>query len=170
MEDIIREFLESSINGTLDGFDFDNAFDTASVYIHQKLAEHGLLEFEDFINAEEDVWGTNRGDLDNYAVRTSYICISTDDIYECIMEYRYKRFRNTFKDYGSFKELLSLYERINKPSFLDLDTSEKTILFDECIHAQHETGDIFDDIDIEAIKEEIDRKYDSNVEYPPDSE
>ena len=46
-----------------------------------------------------------------------------------------------------------------------LSTGEKAILFDAVIHAQHVTGAIFEDVDIESLKEEIDNEY--SKEYPP---
>lgn len=159
MEDIIRDFLESSINGTLDEFDFDDAFSNANSYIYNKLAEHGLLDYDEFIQVEEDIWGINRGDLEEYATHTRYISISTEELYEVVMKYRYDRFRKTFIEFGSFRELLDLYERVGDPSVGNMSIAEKAILFDECIHAQHETGDIFEDVDIESIKAEIDAKY-----------
>jgi hypothetical protein len=159
MDDIIRNFLESSIDGTLDEFDFDDAFSNANYYLYNKLAEHGLLDYDEFLQVEEDIWGTTRGDLEEYATRTGYISISVDELYDVVMKYRYNRFRKTFIEFGSFRELLDLYERINDSSMDDMSIAEKAILFDECIHAQHETGDVFDDIDIESIKAEIDAKY-----------
>lgn len=159
MEDIIRNFLESSINGTLDEFDFDDAFGNANSYIYNKLAEHGLLEYDEFLQVEEDIWGMSRGNLEEYATHTKYISISIDDLYDVVMRYRYERFQKTFGKLNSFRELLDLYERINESPMGMMSVAEKAILFDECIHAQHETGDIFEDVDIESIKAEIDAKY-----------
>lgn len=163
MEEIIREFLESSIKGTLDEFDFDNAFLEANYYIYNKLAEHGLLGYDEFLEIENDVWGISKDDLEVYATHTNYVHISTEDIFDVIMEYRYKRFRDTFIGLNSFRELLNLHERINEASMSSMSVAEKAILFDECIHAQHETGDIFEDVDIESIKAEIDAKYTAEV-------
>lgn len=160
MEETVKEFFRASIERKLDDFDFDSAFEQFSGAIRQKLAEHGLLSFDEFIESESDYGFYSKDDLTGFAVHTGYIVISTDELLEVLQKYRYERFKAEFSRYGSFQSLLSLYERIQKQ--YSLSTSEKAILFDECIHAQHETGDIFDDLDIEGIKEEIDREYETH--------
>lgn len=156
IEETIKEFFRCNIRRDYSDFDFDTFFDIAQSMIGQKLAEHGLTTLEEFQQVYEDIYGENRGDLKEFAVETDYICISEDMIREAIYKYLFEKYRNEFERLGSMQGLKTLYDKLNK---IPDDDKERAILFDEVIHAQHETGLIFDDINIEDIKEEIDREF-----------
>lgn len=156
MEDIVENFLRSSIEGRMEEFDFDEAFGFVESALHYKLAEHGLLSLEEFIDAEENYLCVNPGILEPYTTKSDYIYISEDELHDALIKYRYEKFRETFVDYGSFQELMRLYNEVKV--YTELPLTEKVILFDACIHAEHETGMIFD-IDIDMIKAKLDKEY-----------
>lgn len=158
IDEHIRNFLVASIEGTMEDFDFDDAFDEIEPVIQSKLAEHGLLSYDEFVETDENVCYCNPTEaVMPFTTDTGYILITADEILDVIRRHRYERFREEFSTYDSFKTLADLYRRVQEQSCLD--TTEKVLLFDECIHAQHETGDIFDDVDIERIKADIDAEY-----------
>lgn len=161
IEENIKDFFRASIDRTLDDFDFESAFDTMKDRINAKLAEHGLTTEEDFISFYEDCMCVDKSELSSYTTDTNYIRTSTEELHEVLMHYLFEKSKKTFGSMGAFKELLALVDKLDNAG--ELSTSEKAILYDEVIHAQHETGDIFEEVDIEAIKEEIDREYDCTI-------
>jgi hypothetical protein len=156
MNEAVGDFFRASIERRLDDYDFESVFEYASMIINQKLAGHGLTSYEEFYDDYNDMFG-NDVDLSQYETHTDWIVISHEDIHEAILRYMYDVYKRTFSGMGAFQDLQSLYNRMQ--NIYGMSTKERAILFDEVIHAQHVTGDIFEDLDIEAIKEEIDAEY-----------
>lgn len=156
---IVKQFFEASLYKHLDDFDFDNAFSVLGQHIYQKLVEHGLISFDAFKDFEEEILCVSRDhhELSDYASETNYIYISVDDIHDAIMEYRYNKMRDTFKDYESFKELLQLHEDILNSKLNP--TSDNVLLMERLIHAQHETGEIFEDFNPDDIRADVEAEY-----------
>ena len=70
MDEIIKEFFRASIDRTLDDFDFEEAFEYMESVIYQKLTEHGLTTFDDYLQSYEDIFGRSSQDgLEPYAFR-----------------------------------------------------------------------------------------------------
>ena len=152
-EETIKHFLKCSVLGEMDNFDFEQAFESFKGEIERKLAEHGLLSCEEFKKLHEDI--NDYSCLGGLTVNTNYINISEDDLKEYILEGMYKKYKETFEDYSSFDELKEILNQIDN---IDLNNrSECVFLFDKVIHAQHETGDIYD-VDIQSIKDELDEE------------
>jgi cellobiose phosphorylase len=152
-ESIIRGFLTLSALNRMNEFDFENAFEYLKNPIKNKLIEHGQCEYEDFEDNASYIYCYSDSDYEVFTRRTDYINISIEDVKEAILKMQYKKLNETFD--GCFTHLEDLIERIK-----DLPKNEKdlVVLFDEVIHAQHTTGYIFEDLDIENIKQDLDEK------------
>ena len=98
------------------------------------------------------------GKMDEFAQRhsTGYIAFSGEELSEALFGYMCERFKETFEEYDTFTTLNKLYNKLLKSS--GLSERDKVLLFDECIHAQHETGAIFD-IDMDDLHAEVDALY-----------
>jgi len=157
-EEVVKTFFEASVYNTLDSFDFDEAFNELGGYIYQKLAGHGLLSLEDFIEEEETINGNNSESLESFTVDTDYVYISSDEIYNVVMEYKYKKFREEFADKEAFKNLLKIHEDIS--TYSGNTVTENVLLMDRVIHAQHVTGDVFEDyFNPDDIRADVEREY-----------
>lgn len=153
-EDLIIYFWECSENKEFKGFDWVKAFNNLEYPLFEKLAIHGLLEFEDFENAYNEIYTEDSSDLNNYAQVTDYLQITTEEIRKAILKYKYERNRKEFSDYETFIELKKLYDDVLKAQDISnfMELKDFIILFDKVIHAQHETGNIFDSVDIEKLR------------------
>ena len=158
IKEVVKHFFRCSLCNYWDKFDFNETFNNILYPIKNKLAEHGRLSLEDYIEAEEQIMYGNKSDLNNFASSTNYICISIDDIFDAIMEYKYNRYKKEFSVYSSFDMIEEIYNKLLNVSDAD-ELGYKIELFDSCIHAQHETGDIFDEFNPDDIREEIEREY-----------
>jgi predicted transcriptional regulator len=159
MENIVKDFLKCSIENKKDSFnnfDFTEFFDEFQYMLKDKLNQHGLLSLNDYIEYQEEMGIYNPADLQCFTITTNYININTNDIYTNILEFQYNKLREEFENYNEFQTLKQLY---NKVIEWELITDLKKLIFlvDECIHAQHVTGDILD-IDIEELKEELEQE------------
>jgi len=155
---IVKEFFEASLYKRLDSFDFDNAFNVLGGFIDQKLAQHGLLSLEEFQEYEEEIMCGTSDALSGYAVETNYIYISTDELHDALMKYKYKKYRDAFEDYGSFKELKRIHDDIQNISGGTIQ--DMVLLMERIIHAQHETGEVFEDyFNPDDIRADVEREY-----------
>lgn len=158
IEETIKHFFRCSLCNYWDKFDFEKTFTNISYTIKNKLAEHGRLSLEDYIENEEQIMCVDKSVLNDFATSTNYICISMENIYDAIMEYKYNRYKDEFSGYSSYDTLEEIYNKLLNISDED-ELGYKIELFDSCIHAQHETGNIFDDFNPDDIREEIEREY-----------
>jgi len=157
-EDYVREFFEHSLNGTMDQFDFEAAFDDFRPEIDSKLILHGLCDFDVFLSHFEDLyWAGN--ELDRFCLQTGYINIDSDDILHAIAKLHYEKSNEAFGGLGSFEELQEIIEAIEDADFDD--TPAMVALFDRIIHAQHETGDIYD-FDPDDIRADIEAEFEES--------
>ena len=151
-ESIIKGFLLHSCLNRMSEFDFEQAFESLINPIQDKLIEHAQCDYDDFYNYYCDVFYYENSDFEKFTFQTNYINICIDDVRETIAKMHYEKSKEAFD--GMFDNLIDLKERID-----DLDNlteQEMVILFDEVIHAQHVTGDIFCDVDIQSIKDDLD--------------
>lgn len=136
-------------------FNFEKAFESFKYPIWSKLAIHGLLEYDDFKEVEEEYMDQFNINLSELVVHTDYVSFTENDIKDAILKKKYEIFEDAFSALDSLIELENIYDEMQKSNNLGLQ--EKIQLFDKVIHAQHETGDIFDDIDIEGLRNEFER-------------
>ena len=162
MEETIREFLTASILGKLSEFDFDSAFEEYQMYLLQKLTEHGQTSFDDYVDHADELYYAWEENLGMYAIVTDWVNVSVEDLRLAILKAQWDGLREAFWDDGVYKDLRSLYKRIGSRGS---DIKKLTLLFDEAIHAQHHNGDIIDGVDIDEIKEELDRDYEMHHQY-----
>lgn len=156
-EDTIEFFFQCSIKNDFSTFDFKRAFDSLRTPIRDKLTEHGQTTFSEFKELEEQYYGVDEEKVKDFTTDTSYITISASGILDCICRYRFHRFRETFQDYDFVEKLKNIDTKIDN---IDLNNKQECVLlFDEIIHAYHENGRIFEDIDIEALKAKVDSDY-----------
>jgi len=151
-ESIIRGFLLHSCLNRMGEFDFQQAFEYLLNPIESKLYEHAQCDYDTFLQYYDDMFYHENSDFEKFTYQTDYINIDVDDVKEAISKMHYEKSKNAFD--GLFDNLIDLKERIENLD--NLTEQERIILFDEVIHAQHVTGDIFDDIDIELIKRDLD--------------
>ncbi len=150
-ESIIINFWMHSVSMRMNKFDFETAFRSLREPIERKLSEHGLVSYEDFCDNEEQYQDFIV--LEQFTTKTDYLHIDIEDIKEAVLKCRYDKHIEAFEGMGAFETLKELLDRIDGYHLISLE--KKIILFDEIIHAQHETGDIFDDLDIETIREQV---------------
>jgi len=156
MEHIITEFYYRSLRGTLKEFDFETAWEYMRPSIKGKLYEHAQMgTVEDYQEIIKDIYGDIIiQDLPGWAtIKNDYVYFVEEDAVKAIISAQYKCLKETFE--GTLDDLIDMLHKMD--SVLSLE--ENTILFDEVIHAQHTTGDIFEDTDTDTCKEEAEKMF-----------
>ena len=162
MEDIIIEFWLCSLKSDFSDFDWDQAFNTYEPYLAENCIGHGQGTFEEFKNLYDDIYGLDNMECDipSWAVYcTDWGWFSDIEACEVLLKAKYEFMKNTFESniHGYNAKLL---ERIRNRK--NLPEPELISLFDECIHAQHATGSILEDCDVEQLREEAEKKHKEN--------
>lgn len=157
-EETIKHFFRCSLYNSWDKFNFRKAFKLFNRQIEQKLAEHGQLDYDSFAEIDKEYNQYSEDSLLEFTTKTDYINIDESDLLEVIVNYRYERFNETFSEYDSYITLKELYYKIDNYNDSD-ELGYKIQLFDSIIHAQHETGDIFEDINPDDLREEVNEEY-----------
>lgn len=157
-EDSITCFWANSINRTPEKFDFESNSRHFRGRIRQKLSEHGLRGKEEFIRTMEGIYG-ERTELHQWTQDTPWITITEDELRDVLDEHQWKRNRETFEDHPTFNELEKTFEKTR--DIESKETSEKVSAFDSLIHAQHETGQVVQEVDIEELRENFEDKIES---------
>ncbi len=153
-ESIVRGFLTLSALNRMKEFDFDQAFKELKHPILNKLREHAQCDYNEFLEFYKDVFYHEKEDFEKFTYQTDYINISINDVEEAIAKMHYEKSVKAFT--GLFDNLIELKDRIE--GLDENNTKINVILFDEVIHAQHVTGDIFEDLDIDYIKSDLDEE------------
>ena len=153
-ESTIQWFWMCSWGSKWYGFNWDKAFESFREPIRYKLAEHGILEYEDFVDAEKETSFYSDHHCDPFIVETNYVQFTKEDVLEGILKSKYQVFRDTFYAMEEFNTLDDMLDDINK--YKKLGLQEKIELFDSVIHAEHVSGNIFD-IDIGDLRKEFER-------------
>jgi hypothetical protein len=141
----IKEFWKLS-DGKESQFNFNLFIGTFLPVLEDKLASHGQLSYEKYLESITPLYDFN---ILNQFVYTS---IHTDkewsfeNIRDLIFRPRYEHFKNTFGSNARYINLLKLYNKIKSPIIENI-----VLLVDECIHALHNSGFL---IDIEQLRKE----------------
>lgn len=149
-EELIKAFWKANINQDYSNFDFNKAFESLENPFHSKVAEHGLLEFKDFVEIDNEFYDFDN--LSEFEQKTDYIHITKEELKEVIQKYRFEKNKETFEDLSSITNLKEIYEKIQVAKNGELSQKENVLLFDEVIHAEHETGFVLD-LDIEELRD-----------------
>jgi len=156
-EELIVKFWQQHINGNIDNDLLDKIYDEFIYYLSDKLNEHGLLGFDDFYEYHSerliyDICGFDKF-TDNFCYTNELYnySLTKDDVLEVLIKLKWEKCRDAFSQLESFKKLIKLYEDFK--GFYSKDKHEKVMLIDRLIHAQHETGDLIDSIDIPYLRE-----------------
>jgi hypothetical protein len=167
MEQYIINFFKCSLADDFDDFDWTGAFETYIPFLERNCIAHGQGTYEEFEQRMDDIYGLNslECDMPRWAViETDWISFSDVDACQAILKAQYECLRNTFKNnvHSNNAELL---ERARNHRYIN-DLPELIALFDECIHAQHATGDIIDDCDPDALRKIAEEEYnDEKTEF-----
>lgn len=162
-EEVIKKFWECNIKQDYKEFDFIEAFEAMEGLFYNKLSMHGLLDFEDFKESMEELYKFDN--LSEHEQVTDYIQITQEDLKNALLKYKYERNRNEFLEYSSFKTLREIYDNIQKAKNGEMERLDMVVLFDSVIHAEHETGNIFDnDFNIQTLREDFERGLSKNGE------
>lgn len=167
-ETVIKFFLRCSITSEWKYFNFTRAFKCLQWELTDKLNQHAQLSKEEFSNYWGEFHSSSNTSLDEYAYSTDYITLSREDVYEAIENLHYNKTKEVFEPY--FEGLLDLHTRLSsfilsgRVNYSEVTLEEKILLFDELIHAQHVTGDLFGDINIDLIKEQVEEELKETVQ------
>jgi hypothetical protein len=111
---------------------------------------------EEFIEHNEAMGLHSDSDFEKFTTSTDYIHIDVDDVKHAIFRMHYEKSQEAFD--GMFDDLIEIQEALNNVIDDEEHQKDNVILFDRVIHAQHVTGDIFDDLDIDDIKSDLDEE------------
>jgi iron-sulfur cluster repair protein YtfE (RIC family) len=168
MEDIIREFWDCSLRSDFSDFDWNNAFSEFEPYLTRKLSEHGLLGEDELRQSLEDIYGDlDNSELPSWAMpQTDWVWINQSMVVDWIIKGLHEQLEMAFS--SAFSDLVELHDKIT--STLPESLPELIQLFDECIHAQHQSGDILDDIDIESLRDDAESDWEdeqqNKIDFP----
>jgi hypothetical protein len=127
-------------------FDFTSFISEFTCLIESKLARHGQLSYEQYINSISSLYDFNTLELFVYNSEHTNSEWNLDSIKRLIFYPRYEHFRDIFKENKRYIKLLDLYQRV-----LDKNYGNVVLFVDECIHALHNSGFL---IDIESLRRE----------------
>jgi hypothetical protein len=164
MEDIIREFWRCSLRSDFSEFDWDEAFDTFEPYLASCVIAHGLGTFDEYLEYYDDCYGLDAMscEIPDWAVyKTDWGWHDENTAMEAMLKAKYEYMRECFGN-NIHGDLADLRDRIGNRR--GLGEGELIQLFDECIHAQHATGDILDDVDIEDLRAEAEDEWQEEQE------
>lgn len=119
--------------------------------LEYKLASHGCLSFRKYVEYVSDKYDMKA--LQQFAYTSTHkqeIEFDTNWLLKQIFYPRYEAFRNIHHSNPKYKKLLDLYRKIQNREFMT--EQEKRLLFDACIHAEHNSGQIIG-INIELLRE-----------------
>lgn len=159
IEEIIREFWLCSLNSDFSEFDWDEAFDEYEPMLAQNCIEHGLGTFEEFQEVYDNIYGLNsmECDIPDWATYdTNWGSFDNVDACEALLKAKYEFLRKNFEN-NIHSENAELLERLRNRS--GLSEPQLIELFDECIHAQHATGNIIEDLDVDEIRLEVEEEW-----------
>jgi len=155
-EKIVRGFLTLSALNRMAEFDFEEAFDHLKQPLWNKLIEHAqgctFNEFNEYMNM--CWWGDV--DLSVFTAHSDYFQITEQDVFKAMSQLHYDKLKETF--HGAFEDVEELHTLSSSATNHASERQANVILFDRVIHAQHVTGDIFDDLDIDDIKSDLDEE------------
>lgn len=166
MEDIIRDFWRASLRCDFSEFDWDEAFTEFEIPLAENVISHGLGTFEEFQDCYDNLYGLNsmECDIPDWATyETDWGYFSDVDACEVLLRAKWQFMRNNFES-NVHGDLRDLRERIQCENRKGKSEPELIALFDECIHAEHATGMILEDVDIDDLRDEAEDEWQEEQE------
>ena len=161
MEDLILDFWRASLRCDFSEFDFDEAFGTFEPFLAQNVIAHGLGTFEEYLEYHDEFYGLDSMscDVPEWATyKTDWGWHDENTVMEAMLKLKWQFMRDNFEN-NVHGDLADLRDRIEHCNRKRLSEPELIQLFDECIHAQHATGDILDDVDVDDLRAEAEREW-----------
>ena len=166
MEDIIKQFWECSLRSDFSDFDWNEAFCEYETPLADNVIAHGLGTFEEFEEYYDNMYGLNamECEIPDWAqYSTDWGCFSDVDACKALLRAKWQFMGDNFRG-NIHGDLAELREKIQHCNRKKLSEPELIALFDECIHAQHATGAILEDVDIESLREEAEQEWEEEQE------
>ena len=159
----IKYFWRCSIEGRMDEFDFEKAIEFFNNKLYEKLAIHGLLDYESFCDYMFEL--VDISTLKSIEINNNWIQITADELQDVVLNHMYIRYQSEFFDFPEFQDLQELYKELNDflncPS--DYDRIKRVTLYDKCIHAQHVTGFVMDICDMDKFRTTFETEYEKEL-------
>ena len=162
MFDYVEEFWIRSLEGTMIDFEFEKFFSNYEGYLWHRLAQHGYLSVNDYVDTNE----FDRGHIDSLpdwvTIHNPWISLTKSEIFDTIIELQMEVLRKQLP--SEFDILKDLYDRLIVRDYDPLNPEDLkilTALVDECIHAQHTSGFIvpeFDQVDMDDLRDTIEKQ------------
>ena len=155
IENQIIEFWEYS-EGEIDEFDFLKFFKEFKQILESKLALHGVLGFNKYIEHQTKNYDMEL--LRKFEYIGHIVPLNDDYTKIChrIFYPRYRKFHENYKDNEYYNVLGKVYLDINKVlKDKRLNKRENVLLMDECIHTIHNSGYL---INIEKLRRVYERR------------
>jgi len=162
MEDIIKDFFNCSLKNDFSDFDFDYAFEEYVPYLHRNNMEHGLCEFDEYLDNLEELEYLDQVDVSALVVETVWCHIGEAELVEGLAKTQWELLKRQFEQCGTHSELYDLEQRVENRG-TNLSTPQLVTLFDECIHAEHCNGFILEDVDLDDLREEVEEERKEHV-------
>ncbi|GAF87398.1 unnamed protein product, partial [marine sediment metagenome] len=139
---MIKEYWNNLLSGDSKGFDHKKFFELFREMLKEKVALHGLLTLEDYIQYLSKYYDWDN--LQPYVYKSEHtdVNFTLEDIKKVLFEPRYKIYRLMYLENEKYKNLLKLYQDLEKPE------GSFVTLMERCLHAEHNSGRIIG-LDIE---------------------
>ena len=130
IKELFMHFFRCSVLNRTDKFNFDTAFSVTIPFIEHKLDDHCQRTLDDFLNyCKRNMWNP-----ETYTF--------TEEKLTKLIEL-YNNDHTKFQKYPQYKRLMNIHDAYVKSNHAENPT-ERVLLFDAVIHAQHVGGDIFE--------------------------
>lgn len=165
MEDIILNFWKCSLNNDFSDFDWDEAFNEYYPYLENNCIQHGQGTFEQYLDFIDSIYSLDsmENDIpeDWSIIQNDFMYTSKSQQVRNLLKYQYDCLREDYENDIHAENAKLLKEIDNRKG---LSQPELIQLFDKCIHAQHISGNILEDIDIESLREDAESEYEEEQE------
>ena len=134
-------------------FDWEEAFRSAKEHLHTIMREHGYLGVEEYREYLEELYGDLEKDLPGWClISNDWVAINPSEVVDSIIG----NMVDMYEDAALHDDLRELYEKCDH--WECMEEKEKVALFDALIDAEHHTGSIWGDVDIESMREEFEEE------------
>ena len=151
----ISKYWKCSINNDFNNFDFFPFFFDFLIILEDKLALHGQLSLEKYIEHLSMYYDfKSLGEFVYESKRTNQ-SYDIKKIKELIFKPRYEEFKKSYIDDFFYIKLLKLYKDLKKSKFDNLE--KNIILMERCISAEHCSGRLIG-LDIDKMRKIFENK------------
>jgi len=152
---IITEYWEAAAyNNRIEYFDFGAFFGLFRKAVKDKLAAHGQLSFDEYLSCIDRYYDTKSLRAFEYHGKHSGISVTHKDVLRALFEPRYRQFRRKYSRRATFRKLSMLYKRLLRAPYKS--RRDNIILAEQCLHAQHLSGDIIQ-VDLSAVRDRVEK-------------